>query len=107
MTQIGVQDISTEACLPFPTILWTDGAEPYYHFLAGKAYFDMREWSRCERFFKLVTEMDDSRWDAAYNAGLCLEYQGYSVDAQQYFKIALRRNPPSDVRAKIQEMLPD
>jgi tetratricopeptide (TPR) repeat protein len=79
----------------------SDGKFPYMHFRLGYCYFQTENWTMAAASFKLAADGDTTDAISAYNLGLSLERQGFSVDAQPWFSEALRRKPDADLRAKI------
>jgi tetratricopeptide (TPR) repeat protein len=70
-------------------------------FRLGSCYFDTENWSQAATNFQLVANAEKANAGAAFNLGLSLERQGYSSDAQIWFREALKRNPDDALRAKI------
>jgi tetratricopeptide (TPR) repeat protein len=79
----------------------SDGKYPWMVFRLGSCYFDTENWSQAATNFQLVANAEKANAGAAFNLGLSLERQGYSSDAQIWFREALKRNPDDALRAKI------
>jgi tetratricopeptide (TPR) repeat protein len=79
----------------------SDGKYPWMVFRLGSCYFDTENWTQAETNFKLVAEADKTNAGAAFNLGLSLERQGFTSDAQIWFREALKRNPEDALRTKI------
>lgn len=71
----------------------SDGRWSDMHFELGAAYFDLENWNRAALAFKKAAELDPQDSAAAYNTALCMQRQGFSLDAATWFKEVLRRNP--------------
>jgi tetratricopeptide (TPR) repeat protein len=83
----------------------SDGKYPWMIFRLGSCYFATENWTQAETNFKLAAEADKTNAAAAFNLGLSYTRQGYSSDAQIWFREALKRNPDDALRAKIQSEL--
>jgi tetratricopeptide (TPR) repeat protein len=83
------------------TIRLSDGKYSWMHFTLGNCYFDMQDWSQAATNFRLAAEADKSDAPSAYNLALSLSRQGYSTDADQWFREALNRHPDNTLRSKI------
>lgn len=79
----------------------SDGKYGFMHFRLGMCYFDSEDWSQAVDSFRLAADADKSDAVSAFNLGLSLQRQGFSADAQQWFREALRRNPDTETRQKI------
>ena len=79
----------------------SDGKYPWMNFRLGTCYFSAENWSKAEASFKLSAQADPSDAPSAFNLGLSLARQGYTDDANQWFRQALKRNPDSELRDKI------
>ncbi|HTD55133.1 MAG TPA: hypothetical protein VK670_07110, partial [Silvibacterium sp.] len=79
----------------------SDGKYPSMQFRLGSCYFDTENWVQAANSFRLAAEADKSDPVSAFNLALSLSRQGYSVDANEWFREALHRNPDSELRAKI------
>jgi S1-C subfamily serine protease/Flp pilus assembly protein TadD len=71
----------------------SDGRWSDMHFALGAAYFDLENWNRAALAFEKAAELDPQDSAAAFNAGLSMQRQGFSLDAAKWYKEALRRNP--------------
>jgi tetratricopeptide (TPR) repeat protein len=67
----------------------------------GNCYFESQDWTQAEASFRIAAESDKADASSAYNLGLSLLRQGYTVDARNWFKEALNRKPDEALRAKI------
>ena len=83
----------------------SDGKYPWMQFRLGQCYFDTQNWSQAANSYRLAAEADKTDAVSAFNLGLSLSRQGYEVDAKEWFREALRRNPDSQIRAKIEAVL--
>lgn len=101
----GLERYSEAARAAEEAIRLSDGRYASMHFAAGSAYFELGEWSRCERAFRKAAELAPSETSAPYNAALCLARQGYYRDAARWMEEVLTRNPQHRDRADIQRMI--
>ena len=79
----------------------SDGKYGFTQFRLGNCYFDTENWVQAANSFRSAAEADKSDPVSAFNLALSLSRQGYSVDANEWFREALHRNPDSELRAKI------
>jgi|GEM_PF-507889 len=83
----------------------SDGKYGWMHFRLGSCYFDLSDWSKAGASFRLAADADKSDPVSAYNTGLSLLRQGYKVDATEWFREALKRNPDDQLRQKLVQFL--
>jgi lipopolysaccharide biosynthesis regulator YciM len=79
----------------------SDGKYPFMQFQLGNCYFDTSDWSKAETSYRIAAQADKNDAASAYNLALSLSRQGYTNDANQWFREALSRNPDAQLRAKI------
>jgi hypothetical protein len=79
----------------------SDGKYPSMQFQLGQCYFDTEDWSKAADSYRLAAEADKSDVASAYNLALSLARQGYTSDANQWFREALKRKPDDELRTKI------
>jgi tetratricopeptide (TPR) repeat protein len=79
----------------------SDGKYPWMQADLGNCYFESQDWTQAEASFRIAAESDKADASSAYNLGLSLLRQGYTVDARNWFKEALNRKPDEALRAKI------
>ncbi len=83
----------------------SDGKYQWMHFRLGSCYFVTENWSLAATSFQLSANADKTDAASAFNLGLSLLRQGYSADAQLWFREALKRKPDEALRAKIMRSL--
>jgi tetratricopeptide (TPR) repeat protein len=83
----------------------SDGKYSDDHFNLGSAYFSVENWSSAEISFRKAAELDPSSFAAAYNVALCLQRQGYSGDAVQWYRDSLKRNPSPEEKLEVQNAI--
>jgi len=79
----------------------SDGKYAFMQERLGDCYFDTEDWTDAAASYKIAAEADTTNATAAFNVGLSLARQGFTVDAREWFRIALQRNPDSELRGKI------
>lgn len=79
----------------------SDGKYPSMNFHLGYCYFAANDFSRAASAFRLAAEGDKDDAVSAFNLGLSLSRQGFSADADHWFREALSRKPDDELRAKI------
>lgn len=79
----------------------SDGKYSWMQFQLGNCYFDAENWSQAQASFRIEAEADKTDAAAAFNLGLSLSRQGYSSDASQWYREALKRNPSDELKQKI------
>lgn len=102
---LGLERYSEAARVAEEAIRLSDGRYASMHFAAGSAYFELGDWSRCERAFRKAAELAPSETAAPYNAALCLARQGYYRDAARWMEEVLARDPAHPRRVDIQRMI--
>ena len=80
----------------------SDGKYPFMQEQLGECYFHTEDWTRAAASFRIAAEADSTDATSAFNLGLSLMRQGYTADAREWFRSALRRNPSPGLREKIQ-----
>jgi tetratricopeptide (TPR) repeat protein len=83
----------------------SDGKYSWMQFKLGNCFFDEKNFSQAADSFRIAAEADKSNVDAAFNLGLSLAREGFTADAETWFREALRRNPDDATRAKIMNLL--
>jgi tetratricopeptide (TPR) repeat protein len=83
----------------------SDGKYPWMHFVLGKCYFNTEDWTNAAASFRITAESDSTDAVSAFDLGLSLSRQGFTVDANHWFHEALNRKPDDELRAKILEAL--
>jgi tetratricopeptide (TPR) repeat protein len=83
----------------------SDGKFPSMHFLLGNCYFSTENWAMAANSFRISAEADKSDAPSAYNLALALMNDHHDVEAQEWLREALRRNPDSDIRARITKLM--
>lgn len=71
----------------------------------GDCDFDTENWTDAAASYRIAAEADTTNAAAAFNLGLSLQRQGFTVDAREWFRTALQRNPDSELRGKIMSAL--
>lgn len=79
----------------------SDGKYAFMQERLGDCYFDTENWTDAAASYKIAAEADTTNAAAAFNLGLSLQRQGFTVDAREWFQIALKRNPDPELRGKI------
>jgi len=79
----------------------SDGKYSWMHARLGNCYFDSQNWNQAAINFRLAAEADKTDAASAFNLALSLSRQGYTADADQWYREALTRNPESELRTKI------
>ncbi|MFP5233952.1 MAG: trypsin-like peptidase domain-containing protein [Acidobacteriota bacterium] len=79
----------------------SDGKYAFMQEGLGDCYFDTEDWTDAEASYRIAAEADTTDASAAFNLGLSLQRQGFTVDAREWFRTALQRNPDSELRGKI------
>ena len=79
----------------------SDGKYPSMQFQLGQCYFDTKDWSKAADSYLLAANADKNDVASAFNLALSLARQGYTSDANQWFREALNRKPDDELRAKI------
>jgi tetratricopeptide (TPR) repeat protein len=79
----------------------SDGKYPSMQFELGSCSFATQNWTQAAASFRIAAESDNTDAVSAFNLGLSLSRQGFSVDALHWFREALNRNPDAELRAKI------
>ncbi len=79
----------------------SDGKYSWIQFQLGQCYFDTEDWNNAATYYRLAAEADKTDAASAFNLGLSLARQGYTSDANQWFREALNRKPSDELRAKI------
>jgi len=79
----------------------SDGKYPYMHFEAGSCYYATNAWSQAETHFRMAAEANKTDAVSAFNLGLSLFNQGFTMDANRWFKEALNRRPDAELRDQI------
>jgi uncharacterized protein HemY len=70
-------------------------------FQLGQCYFDTEDWNKASVCYRLAADADKNDAASAFNLALSLARQGYSSDANQWFREALNRKPSEELRTKI------
>ena len=83
----------------------TDGKSGGFHFDAGSAYFELKEFAQCARAFELASNLNPKDDAAPYHAGVCHARQGSYADAARWLEAALVRNPDRSDRADIEDTI--
>ena len=84
----------------------SDGKYPSMNFHLGYCYFATGDFSRAASAFRLAAEGDKNDAVSAFNLGLSLSRQGFSADAEHWFREAfLSRKPDDELRVKIMSAL--
>lgn len=83
----------------------SDGKYPFMQFELGSCNFATQNWSQAAASFRIAAESDSTDAVSAFNLGLSLSRQGFTVDAQHWFHEALNRKPDAELRAKIVGLL--
>jgi len=83
----------------------SDGKYPYMHFDLGSCYFSTQNWAMAANSFQIAAEGDKTDVASAFNLALSFENLERESDAQEWFREALRRNPDSDLKARIMKFL--
>jgi tetratricopeptide (TPR) repeat protein len=79
----------------------SDGKYGNMHFRLGTAYFELEQWKSAEDSFQNAFRQDPKLENAAYNIALCLQHEGYKVDAAQWYRKVLKINPNREDKADI------
>jgi len=79
----------------------SDGKYPFMQFQLGQCYFDTEDWNKASVCYRLAADADKNDAASAFNLALSLARQGYSSDANQWFREALNRKPSEELRTKI------
>lgn len=79
----------------------SDGKFPWMHFELGSCSFATQNWTQAAASFRIAAESNTSDAVSAFNLGLSLSRQGFTTDADHWFREALNRKPDAELRAKI------
>jgi S1-C subfamily serine protease len=101
---MGQERYSEAAAAAEEAIRLSDGGIAVMHFTAGSAYFQMRDWSRCEQAFEKADELSPDP-ATAYNTALCLAHEGYYQDAAEWMEKVLARDPNRPDQDRIRRMI--
>jgi tetratricopeptide (TPR) repeat protein len=83
----------------------SDGKFSYMHFRLGWCYFRTENWTMAENSFRIAAEGDKTDFVSAFDLGLSLRNEGRTLDGNEWLREALRRNPDSETRTKILNLL--
>jgi tetratricopeptide (TPR) repeat protein len=83
----------------------SDGKYAFMQERLGDCYFDTENWTDAAASYRIAAEADTTNAAAAFNLGLSLQRQGFTVDAREWFRNALQRNPDTELRGKIMSAL--
>lgn len=83
----------------------SEGKFPSMQFELGSCSFATQNWVQAEASFRIAAVSDTTDAVSAFNLGLSLSRQGFSADANHWFREALSRNPDAELRAKILNLL--
>lgn len=102
---LGLERYREAAAAAEEAVRMSDGRLSDMHFVAGDAYFEMQDWSRCARAYTKAAELEPTKTAAPYNAALCLARQGFRLDAARMMETVLQRDPNHPNRADIRRMI--
>lgn len=83
----------------------SDGKYSFMQGRLGDCYFDTQNWTEAAASYRIAAEADKTNAALAFNLGLSLLRQGFAIDAREWFRLALQRNPDSELRGKIMSEL--
>lgn len=83
----------------------SDGKYPSMQFELGSCSFAVQNWTQAAASFRISAEADNTDAVSAFNLGLALSRQGFTMDANHWFREALNRHPDAELSAKISSLL--